>query len=243
MNIRVKFKKYGSMKFVGHLDLMRYFQKAVRRAGIDICYTQGFHPHPVMSFALPLGVGMISDGEYMDIEVNSTLPTKEAVALLNSQMAEGIEVVNYVRLEEHAKKAMALVTGAAYSYILRDDAQYHPNLQTLQKKIYAYYELQDHLLVTKTTKKNERELDLKPLIYRMESIAGRSENDTASAGIYLLLSAGSTDNIKPELVLEDFYKYLGEVFDPCDYIRKRIDVYTGEPGSFVGLDALGEVIE
>lgn len=50
MKIRIKFRKYGVMKFVGHLDIMRYFQKAVRRANIDICYSEGFSPHQIMIF-------------------------------------------------------------------------------------------------------------------------------------------------------------------------------------------------
>lgn len=67
MKIRIKFRKYGTMKFIGHLDVMRFFQKAIRRAGIPIAYTEGFSPHQIMSFAAPLGVGLTSDGEYLDI--------------------------------------------------------------------------------------------------------------------------------------------------------------------------------
>ena len=62
MNIRIKFKKYGVMKFIGHLDIMRYFQKSMRRAHIDIAYSEGFSPHQIMSFAAPLGVGLESEG-------------------------------------------------------------------------------------------------------------------------------------------------------------------------------------
>ena len=67
MKIRIKFRKWGVMKFIGHLDMMRYFQKAVRRAKIDIRYSEGYSPHQIMSFAAPLGVGITSDGEYFDI--------------------------------------------------------------------------------------------------------------------------------------------------------------------------------
>ena len=80
MKIRIKFRKYGSMRFIGHLDVMRYFQKAIRRAGIDIAYSEGFSPHQIMSFAAPPGVGLTSDGEYMDIEVRSTRSTEESIA-------------------------------------------------------------------------------------------------------------------------------------------------------------------
>ena len=58
------------MKFIGHLDIMRYLQKVMRRADIPIAFTQGFSPHMIMSFANPLGVGVTSDGEYFDIELN-----------------------------------------------------------------------------------------------------------------------------------------------------------------------------
>ena len=77
MKIRIKFRKTGIMKFIGHLDVMRYFQKAIRRADVEICYSGGFSPHQIMSFAAPLGVGITSNGEYVDIEVHSTGTTAE----------------------------------------------------------------------------------------------------------------------------------------------------------------------
>ena len=67
MRIRVKFSKTGSMRFLGHLDLMHFFQQLIRRSGIPIAYSQGMSPHQIMSFALPLGLGAESLGEYMDI--------------------------------------------------------------------------------------------------------------------------------------------------------------------------------
>lgn len=57
MKIRIKFRKYGALKFVGHLDMMRYFQKALKRAGIDMKYSEGFNPHMIMSFAARLVSG------------------------------------------------------------------------------------------------------------------------------------------------------------------------------------------
>ena len=87
MKIRVKFSKHGAMKFIGHLDIMRYFQKAIRRAEIPIVFTEGFSPHMVMSFASPLGVGIESEGEYMDIEIKEPLSTEEAVRRLDAVMS------------------------------------------------------------------------------------------------------------------------------------------------------------
>ena len=70
MKLRIKFIKKGQIKFIGHLDVMRYFQKALRRAEVDVAYSSGFSPHQIMSFASPLGVGLESNGEYFDVERN-----------------------------------------------------------------------------------------------------------------------------------------------------------------------------
>ena len=63
MKIRIKFSKTGTMKFIGHLDIMRYFQKVMRRSEVNIAYSEGFSPHQKMSFAAPLGVGLTSVGD------------------------------------------------------------------------------------------------------------------------------------------------------------------------------------
>ena len=68
MIFRIKFAKYGVVRFIGHLDVMRYFQKVIRRSKLPVSYSQGFSPHQLMSFALPLSVGVTSDGEYMEVE-------------------------------------------------------------------------------------------------------------------------------------------------------------------------------
>ena len=109
LKVRMKFSKQGEMRFIGHLDLMRYFQKAIRRADIPIRFSEGMSPHMVMSFASPLGVGLTSDGEYMDIELTESISTQEALSRLNAQMAEGVRVLDFRKIEEgKAGKAMSL---------------------------------------------------------------------------------------------------------------------------------------
>ena len=61
MKVRIKFRKYGILKYIGHLDVMRFFQKAMRRADIPIAFTGGYSPHMIMSFAQPLGLGVTSE--------------------------------------------------------------------------------------------------------------------------------------------------------------------------------------
>ena len=103
MKIRIRFAKEGVMKFIGHLDMMRYFQKAFRRSGVDIEYSQGFSPHQLISFASPLGVGLTSTGEYMDIFVHSSESSKAMIDKINKEMAEGVKILSFKKQENEKK--------------------------------------------------------------------------------------------------------------------------------------------
>ena len=80
------------MKYIGHLDVMRYFQKAIRRSGLDVAYTEGFNPHQIMSFAAPLGVGQTSESEYFDIELHTAPSMEELVNRLNEVMTDFLAI-------------------------------------------------------------------------------------------------------------------------------------------------------
>ena len=90
MIIRVIFGKEGALRFIGHLDVLRTFQKIFRRAGIPMAYSQGFSPHPLMSFALPLGLGLSSEGEYLDAEIEALIAERQ----------EARKNKNYARADE-----------------------------------------------------------------------------------------------------------------------------------------------
>ena len=92
MKVRIKFSKCGALKFIGHLDVMRYFQKLMRRADIPIAYSEGFSPHQIMSFAMPLGIGDESIAEYVDIELNSYISSNDAINRLNENSVDEIRV-------------------------------------------------------------------------------------------------------------------------------------------------------
>ena len=87
MKARIKFSKTGSMRFIGHLDVMRYFQKAFRRAHIPVSYSQGYSPHQILSFTSPLGIGLTSDAEYLDMELDACPEPEKMVEWMNTQMS------------------------------------------------------------------------------------------------------------------------------------------------------------
>jgi radical SAM-linked protein len=238
LKIRIKFSKFGNMRFIGHLDTMRYFQKAMRRANIDIAYSTGFSPHQIMSFAAPLGVGVISDGEYLDIEVNSTMSTEDALFCLNEAMVEGFQVLDYRKLPDNAKTAMSIVTCADYTLIYREGYESGRSVKELMDAVHAFYEVPENIFMVKKTKKSEKTIDLKALVYDFQVVEAEHE-----PAFYLKLSTGSTDNIKPELVMEQFYRYLKLPLAPFTFQTRRHDVYTGTPeDGFLSLNDMGEVI-
>lgn len=223
MRIRIKFRKWGVMKFVGHLDMMRYFQKAIRRANIDICYSEGFSPHQIMSFAAPLGVGITSDGEYFDIEVHSSLDTKSSIVSLNNQMVDGVEVTGYVLLSDRVPKAMAQVAAADYCLFYKEGYSSPFTKSEWQTRIEEYFLKADSFTISKKTKKSERVLDLKPLVYQF-----RLEGSENKPEFHLMVSTGSTDNIKPELVLTSIYQKMGISYDNNAIQIHKFETYSKE---------------
>lgn len=221
MKIRVRFSKQGQMKFIGHLDMVRYFQKVMRRGEIDVAYSEGFSPHQKMSFAAPLSVGVLSKGEYFDMEVNSTLSTKEAIERINEQNVEGVKVLSYKLLPDNAKNAMAVMSAAdyfVYTNIFTDD------------DITGFIN-QDSINVIKKTKKSEKEVDIKPLIYSIK----KEDN-----GIFIKLAQGSAQNLKPELVVTALENFTQK--SDTSYIYERLDMYCTEDGKLISLDDIGSDI-
>ena len=235
MKVRIKFAKYGVMKFIGHLDVMRYFQKALRRADIDIKFTEGMSPHMIMSFAAPLGVGLTSVGEYVDIELRTPITTEKALEQLNKVMVEGMEILDFRQIEEgKAGKAMSLVAAADYTVTFRKGCAPRGDWQSDLSGFFA----QKSIVVTKETKKGVSEVDIRPMIYQMSVNAGV---------VTMQLATGSAANLKPELVMEAYAKWKG--FELPDFALEvnRCEVYAdmGKNGKhkFVSLNDLGEVIE
>lgn len=223
MKIRIKFSKQGTMKFIGHLDVMRCFQKIMRRAGVNICYSTGFSPHQIMSFASPLGVGLTSDGEYVDIEVHSTGSSEEMLRRINAVSVEGLEATGYYLLPEDAANAMSSVAAADYTVRFRE-GKAPADTQTFLAAIPAFLS-QECVLVVKKSKKGERETDILPLIYRL---TGREEEGRPV--LSMQIASGSAANVKPELVVSAYLDFLGEKLPDFALLINRDEVYADASG-------------
>ncbi|MBR3646038.1 MAG: TIGR03936 family radical SAM-associated protein, partial [Lachnospiraceae bacterium] len=168
----------------------------------------------------PLGVGLLSRGEYFDMEVNSVIPSNQAVKAFNDVMVEGVEVLSYRLLPDDAKNGMSIIAAADYmvhfddNYISQDDID--------------SFIAQDEINVIKKTKKSEKEVDIKPLILDIKSMG----ND-----IFMKVIAGSAENLKPELVIENLFKFVSK--DMPSYVSERLEMYANADGSYISLEDLG----
>ena len=181
--VRVRFSRKGATSFVAHLDMMRIFERAMKRAGINCEYSQGFNPRPVMAFALPLGVGVETIDDYVDITINGPIYPVEMVARLKSAMPDGIDIIGAIKAPSEKDSMMAQVTAAQYMLLA-------PGIENMQKFI------QDAptLMVIKTSKGVKKTVDVKPLIILVEVVDANS--------IKVLVKAGSKENLRPDLLLE-----------------------------------------
>lgn len=236
MKIRIKFAKEGTMKFIGHLDIMRYFQKVMRRADVNIRYSEGFSPHQIMSFAAPLGVGVTSRGEYVDIEVQDTDSSKEMLRRINEVMVDGLEAISYRLLPDTAANAMSIVAAADYSVSFREGK----GLRDWNAFAKAAKELlsQDEILVLKKTKRGEKEADIRPMIYDFKV----REQD-----VWMCVATGSAANLKPDMVIRAIFEKMGEPLQDFALLIHREEVYAdlgGEDGRRLqALEDFGEDIE
>ncbi len=248
MKARIKFTKTGSMRFIGHLDVMRYFQKAMRRAGINVSYSQGFSPHQLMSFTSPLGIGLSSDAEYLDITLEETDTPQVMADRINAVMNDEIRIKGFTYLKDSAKPSMAALVACDYIIAVKPGKSSPLEEAAFTKEKACKFMLQDKIEVLKKTKKSEKLIDIKQGIYNMagslkdfkEMASGKF---TENGGLCLdkecktvlccRLASGSVTNIKPGLVLEEFCRFAGVPYDETVYQVHRLEMYAETGGEFV----------
>lgn len=235
MKIRIKYTKTGVLKYIGHLDMMRYFQKLLRRSGMDIGFTQGYSPHPEISIALPLGIGVTSDAEYMDVTVNSCGHSTEMIELLNKDQVEGVRVLSFRQVPDGRRSnCMAIVSAARYQATFSDSMK----AEISSRKLVIEERLQDMLaqssiIIRKKTKRSDGDADIRPLVYEAQSVASLSS-------IELLLAAGSANSLNPDTFMRAFAEHCGIEPQGIPWHIHRLEIYAGEKDALVPLDSLGE---
>ncbi|MCL2664396.1 MAG: TIGR03936 family radical SAM-associated protein [Defluviitaleaceae bacterium] len=182
-NLLLRFSKTDRMVFIGHLDLLKVFQTAVRRAGLAAAYSKGFNPHMLLTFALPLPLGAAGYDEHA-LLVTERGET-DAAARLNRAMPDGLKITESRMLDENEKpNAAARVAAADYSAEIIAP-------QNLAEQI-AKLLSSEKILIEKKSKSKTETADIKPLIHYVK---------TDGEKIFMRLAAGSAKHLNPTSVL------------------------------------------
>lgn len=199
MILRMKFEKAAPVRFISHLDLMRAFERAFRRAKLPLAYSEGFTPHPRMTFASALSVGITSSGEYLDAEFYEDIPAREVLSRLNSSLPEGLKILKIGFSD--GRYALSKINAALYTAAVSGEF-------TKEDMDRAVSELlkQKHIIVEKASKDRVRKVDIAPLIY---SIYVLNKNDD---GVLLKMEVaiGQNGSVSPEMLIKELGKYLSK---------------------------------
>lgn len=225
--IRVKFSKLGELKYISHLDMMRVFQRAIRRCRIEVKHSEGFNPHPAMSFSTAIGLGLETDGEYMDIELIEDISPDDFIQKVNVQLPEGLKLLKGKLMEPHEKAIMAQIRWGSYAVEINN---IDINLQEQLLKEIENFMLRDEIIHESVKKKKgkfvTRQTNIREMIGKIEKLV--SGDDFLI--LKLLVRTGSEGNIKPEVIIDSLKHYQSIDINDKDIKIKRIELYIEKEG-------------
>jgi len=204
---RLKFSKTGNGKYVSHLDLLRCFIRAIARAKLPIKYSEGFNPHPSITFLLPLPIGVTSVCELVDMEFTENLPRETIQERLNEVLPPDLSVIEVGIPTNKARDLMC----AGYDITIEHAGGVDVGrIEELLSR--------DEVLITKRTKRGEKVVNMIEYITKFEFVAKTPQ----FAMFNILLAANSEMNLKPSVVAEEIERFLGLEFDSVTIERKEI---------------------
>ena len=225
--IRVKYKKEDEMIFISHLDLQRLLQRAFRRAKINLSYSEGFNPHPKMSYGNALALGVESQGEYVDIEIEDDIEVDEFLERINNQLPEGIK---FIKGQEIDPKTPSLSSVIVYGeYIFNIDLDTPLSKEFVKSRVLNFVKSEE-IIVTKTNKKGRKvEVDIRPLIKNFDLVSLDDKKVTFESTI----ATGSKANLNINILIPQILNMIDLEIDPREVSVLRRDLYAMEDGQLV----------
>ena len=197
--LRIVFEKGEGIRFIGHLDILRTFIRGLKRANMPVKYSEGFNPHAVMTFALPMGVGVTSECEIMDVTFTKNIPANDVIDGINKNMQAGsIRIIS----AEYTEDPMPEIEKAEYVIDILNEGKL--NIDDVKNAL-----SQTEIMVDKKSKKQIKQINIIEHIFESE-ILSYNEN---SLKIRFVISAGNSFNVKPSVVIDGLAS-VAESFNP-----------------------------
>ncbi len=222
MKILCKFTKLGYLKFISHLDLVDLFQRTLFQNKVDVKFSEGFNPHPRMSIAYPLPLGIESNSEYMEIYLNSRIDLKDFLIKMNERLPAGIKIVEamYDDDESISNKVKSVV----YAFKLLNtffDKNKNIDIAKELDKINSM----DIVEIERKRKKGKRRIFVKE--NAKEYLKRLELKDDA---IYAYIKMSENGSLKPALIFDILNNYTNINMDELDIDLERIGLYQDEDG-------------
>ncbi|MFC1559983.1 TIGR03936 family radical SAM-associated protein [Candidatus Margulisiibacteriota bacterium] len=187
--IRLTYSKEDNMKFISHSELIRAFEKAIRRADIPVAFSQGFNPHMKIDFGIPLQIGITSGCEIMDITTEKKISPDTAEIALNRTLPPGLKISEATEIGHNRPSIQSHVTAAVYRIILKEGQQPDQKVKDILE--------QTEIQIIRRTKSGEKKVDIRPMIKslklvdnKLEATLQSSSSGTLKANEFLALLEG-----------------------------------------------------
>ena len=193
-NYILKYARDERVKYISHLDFIRTFHRTVRRTDLNMSFSHGFNPHPVMTIAMPLSVGITSDCEYIKIGFDGDYSCEEIMEKLNGAFPPGFEI-----------RAVVMADGKKYDFAKLNRAVYTVELECNDAELFdagAFMQNQE-LKVMKKSKSGVKESDIRPYIYELSAEATAKDR----MKLTMCVAAGNEYNLKVDTVIDAMQKY------------------------------------
>lgn len=210
MKMLFVFKKDQALRFIGHLDLQRTMQRALRRSGLPASYSQGFNPHIILSFAAPLAVGITGEREVAEIPLEKPVTEEQFLEKMKGALPPGLTALAAVTLPDDAPAAMARVFAAQYALAPKPGED--EGFQSLVEALPAFLARESIPFIRKG-KSGEREDDLRPGIFNLLYKNGE---------LHATLSLNPKLTAKPDQLLLSLSETAGVTPPGCDIRRLQL---------------------
>ncbi len=193
--IRTEVAKGSEVRFISHLDFMNTITRALRRAELPIAFSQGYNPRPQLSFASALAVGLTSNSEYIDFELQEAMMPQKFKNQLNREFPAGIRIKEAQEVPVDSKSLMAVINAGRYFAKLEFTEELSKG--ELEKIIDDFLGQEELEIKRKRRNKSDRWLDLKPMIFSLTVMGVQEKEGT----INMLVQTGSSGNVRPQEVI------------------------------------------
>lgn len=226
MILRIRFNKKNYLKYIGHLDLLRLFQRTFKRAGIPVKYSEGFNPHPKFSIANPLSLGIEGEEEYMDIELVDRIDTQDFKNRMNAILPKDIQILDSIYKKDDESISSKLSWAL---YQIRFDINKDLRLEDINRIIDNWL-TRDEIMISRLRKKGKRKVmreeNIRPLIDKVE-ITDKIESEVILEAV---IGVGECKNLRPI----DFVNALNDIdelgidIDSVSLTRKSLYIEDGD---------------